>query len=239
MKKNHFDISTVPRDGYLIFPLSMSRLAHAQSPAVLYDFLKFFEAKIQVISLDVIFLYTNDLYLNVEDFAVEVRKKVLNQMINHKSGFLNILLKEKKYVPSAFHFLPWDYAVLNATEFHEIRDHLFKAQKNTPSFHDALHRDLENAGRKETEANVRFLIEEIAVSHLLVQKQIPMPHTLATPDGWRLLCYPGDPLYSWVFVYKNNLLSKRNDLSKSHSLFARSFYNMEKKILIDFDTLTL
>lgn len=239
MKKENFDISSVPKDGYLIFPLSMSRLANGQTGAVVYEFLKFFESKIKVISLDVIFLYTNDLYLNSDDRAIDIRKKSLNQMLNHKGEFLNLLLKERKYVPQAFHFLPWDYAILNAEQFQEARNILLEAKNKDQNFQKFLLSDLQKAGREETEANLNFLIEEIAVTHLLTQKEIPLPHTLATSDGWRLICYPGEPIQSLIYTYKNNLLKKRDNLSEQHLLFARSFYNMDKKILIDFNVTNL
>lgn len=239
MKKGNFDIATVPKNGYLIFPLSMSRLSNAQAPSLLYEFLKFFETKIKVISLDVIFLYTNDLYLSVEGRAIEIRKKVLHQMINHKTEFLSILFGERKYVPSAFHFLPWDYAVLNSERFSELHASLVKAKKENKGFQEALLRDLKKAGREETDANINFLIEEIIVSHLLAQKEIPLPHTLTIPDGYRLICYPGNPLFSWVYAYQNNLVPKRTDLPEGHLLFARSFYNIDNKILIDFDSTNL
>ena len=239
MKKENFDISSVPKDGYLIFPLSMSRLANAQAGPTLYEFLMFFESKIKVISLDVIFLYTNDLYLNSDDRAVDIRKKSLNQMLNHKAEFLGLLLKERKYVPQAFHFLPWDYAILNAENFQGAKSNLLEAKNKDQKFHKFLMNDLKKAGREETEANLNFLIEEIVATHLLTQKEIPLPHTLATSDGWRLICYSGDPIQSLIYTYKNNLLSKRGDLSEQHLLFARSFYNMDKKILIDFDVTNL
>lgn len=234
-----FDISRVPKNGYLIFPLSMSRLANAQQASVLYDFLKFFEQKIEYISVDVIFLYTNDLYLSVEERAIELRKKVLDQMLNHKNEFLSILLKEKKYTPQAFHFLPWDYAVLGAEDFSELRARLVKAQHENSEFAAFLQQDLASTGRDETEANFNFLIEEIAISHLLIQKRIPLPHALTTPEGWRLLCYPGDPLQAWVWAVKNGILPLRTDLPKEQLKFSRAFYNIEKKALIDFETAEL
>src|SRR3989338_7394560 len=149
MKKENFDISSVPKYGYLIFPFSMIRLANAQSGPVIYEFLKFFESKIKVISLDVIFLYTNDLYLNSDDKAVDIRKKSLNQMLNHKGEFLNLLLKERKYVPQAFHFLPWDYAILNAENFQEAKSILLEAKNKDQNFQKFLLGDLKKAGREE------------------------------------------------------------------------------------------
>jgi hypothetical protein len=235
MKKGNFDISAVPNDGFLIFPLSMSRLANAQSGAALYDFLKFFESKVRMISLDVVFLYTNDLYLNSDDRAVEIRKKTLNQMLSHKGEFLNLLLKEKKYVPAAFYFLPWDYAILNSEGFYESKNALVSAKDQNVTFRQALLEDLKSQEREATDANMNFLIEEVVVTHLLVQKKVPLPHTLASSDGWRLILYPGDPIRSLVCMHREDLLTKRTDMSEQHSLFARSFYNMEKRVLIDFD----
>lgn len=234
-----FDISRVPKNGFLIFPLSMSRLANAQRASGLYDFLKFFEQKIEYISIDVIFLYTNDLYLSVEERAIEVRKKVLDQMLNHKSEFMSILLKEKKYTPQAFHFLPWDYAVLNAEDFSELRARLVKAQHENPELAAFLQKDLASTQRDTTEANLNFLIEEVVISHLLIQKRIPLPHALTTPEGWRLLCYPGEPLQAWVWAVKNGILPLRSDLPKEQLKFSRAFYNTEKKTLIDFETVEL
>ena len=69
-----FNINKLPADGYLILPLSMSRLAHGQSADVCYEILEYFEPKLTHISLDVVFLYTNGLYYNVDDTALSVRR---------------------------------------------------------------------------------------------------------------------------------------------------------------------
>ncbi|QQS15277.1 MAG: hypothetical protein IPK84_02785 [Candidatus Moraniibacteriota bacterium] len=234
--RGNFDISSVPKDGYLIFPLSMSRLANAQSGQGLYDFLVYFESKIKYISIDCILLYTNDLYLNSNEQAVAVRRRSLHQMLGHKGEFKNILLKERRYVPQAFHFLPWDYGTLNAEGFTEAKNLLLHIAKNNDDFQKCLLNDLRNQGREESDINIGFLIEEIAVTCMLTRGDIPLPHILATENGWRLICYPGNPISSLVYTYKNNLLQDKTKPSKDSHLFSRSFYNMEKKILIDFDT---
>lgn len=235
MKKENFDISSVPKDGYLIFPLSMSRLSNVQSGKELYEFLKFFEKKISKISLDVIFLYTNDLYLNSDDRAIEVRKTSLNKMTNHKAEFLNILLKEKKYVPQAFHFLPWDYVILNSENFLKFKDTMLRKLESDTTFKKNLLQDLEEINRDKTEANIGFLIEEIIVTHLLLQQDIILPHTLTSADGWRLVCYPGKPINSLRYTNKHNLLPKRSDLQKQQLLFSHSFYDMKDRVIIDLD----
>lgn len=234
MKKANTDIHIVPNHGFLILPLSMSRLTNALSPQKIYEFLEFFEAKLTHKTLDVILLYTNDLYLNSEEEAISLRKKVLNQMLNHKTTLESLILKGKRFFPGAFHFLPWDYALLNAPDFNSERIKLFKASQTDPSFQAALKKDLEIAERPFTETNLHFMIEELVVSHLIIEKEIPLPHRLATEDGWRLLCYPGDPPHGLVYVWRKNLMGNRTDFPKPHQLFARSFYNMAAKILVDF-----
>lgn len=237
MKQGNFDITVLPEDGYVIFPLSMSRLANAQSAEELYKFLQFFDTKISKISIDVVFLYTNDLYLNSDEKAVDLRQKSLNQMLYHKEKFMSLVLKDKKYVPATFHFIPWDYTILNSEDFSGIKSALLKARETDSGFQEALLSDLSRMGKEVTETNYSFLIEEIAVSYLLSQKRITLPHTLATAGGWRLICYPGTPNDSWVYTYAHKVLPYRQDMSNQDNLFSHSLYDINERILIDFDQL--
>lgn len=227
-----FDISRVPENGYLIFPLSMSRLTSAQSPESIYDFLEFFEEKLTKISVDVIFLYTNDLYLSVSGKAISIRNKLLNQMLNHKTSFMGIVLQRKKYVPQAFHFLPWDYATLNAEDFNKVRTQLMRIKNSDIGFRKVILQDITAAKREESDENINFVLEEVAISHLLSQKRIPLPHALASEEGWRLICYPGKPLHAWMYITQHKLLPFSKDLPKQHQKLAQSFYSIDAKQLI-------
>jgi hypothetical protein len=231
----NFDITSVPKDGYLIFALSMSRLANAQSGKAIYDFVKFFESKIRYISIDAIVLYTNDLYLNSDDKAVDVRKKSLGQMLNHKGELLKPILRDKKYVPQAFHFLPWDYVILNADNFQESQRLLAEAFKNNNDFHDIVLADLKNQGRETSDTNISFILEEIVVTYLMLEKQISLPNTLTNPDSWRMICYPGIPIESLKFACREKLLPQNKDRAEDKLKFRHSFYNMEEKVIIDLD----
>lgn len=239
MKKYYFDLNTVPQNGFLIFPLSMSRLSNALSAEKIYEFLAFFEAKLSHQSIDVILLYTNGLYLNSDENSSVLRKKLLNQMINHKSSFESMILKKKKFIPGSFHYLPWDYAILNASKYNDERARLAAHFNDDLPFRKALQYDLNIAGQKATEANLQYLLEELIISHLITEKEISFPHRLAHEDGWRLLCYPGFPPVSLVYLWQKNLLGNRNDLSKTHQVFARSLYHMEDRVLIDFKQFNL
>jgi hypothetical protein len=234
MNQKHFDIRTVPNYGFLVFPLSMSRLNTALSPEKLYEFLEYFETKLTHKTLDVIMLYTNDLYSNSEESGFLLRKKTLNQMLNHKAGLESLILKHKRFFPGAFRFLPWDYALLNGPDFNSERAKLLAHMDTDPIFQAVLQQDLDAAERELTEANLHFLIEELVVSHLIMEKEVLFPYQLSMPDGWRLLCYPGNPPAGLVYLWRKNLLGNRTDIQKQHQIFARSFYNMEAKVLVSF-----
>ena len=69
-KKELHDLNQLPADGYVVFPLSMSRLSNAQNAEECYKWLEFFEKKITVLGLDAVFLYTNGLYYNDDEAAL-------------------------------------------------------------------------------------------------------------------------------------------------------------------------
>lgn len=235
MSQRNYDISRVHEGGYLVLPLSMCRLANGHNPATIYEFLQFFEQKIPRISVDVILLYTDGLYMNSDQAALSLRKKTVNQVVQHKSELLNLILKERRYVPQAFHFLPWDYAVFNSAGLQETRNALLTAYKGNRELQQAIAEDLKTAGREGTEANISFLMEELVVTHLIQQKQVALPRTLASESGWRLICYPGDPLQSLIVVHRTKCLPKNASITDGHQLYARSFYNMDERVLIDFE----
>lgn len=232
--EQQFDINKFPENGYLIFPLSMSRLKSGQSPQQIYDTLVFFNKKIPKISLDVIFVYTNGLYMNSDEKAIDVRTKTNNQMLNHRGELWGLILKKREFVPQAFHFLTWDYMLLNAEMFPEVVATLKQARKKDLAFQRALDEDL--GDREKTEVNFNFLLEEISITHLLRQKLIPLPHALTPADGWRLIVYHGSYIKSDAYAYKKNLLPKNKGVTK-HKQFSHAHYDSDKKVLIDFDKL--
>jgi hypothetical protein len=212
----------------------MSRLQTGQSPENIYEALVFFNKKIPKISLDVIFLYTTGLYMSSEEKAIDIRQKTLRQMLDHKTKLLNLILKKREFVPQAFHFETWDDVILNAEKFSETFIALKELRKSDREFQRLLEIDLGEKPKKE--ANFNFLIEEIAITHLLRQKMVPLHHTLATPEGWRLIVYPGEPMGADIYAYKRGTLPKNKAIIKNTE-FSRSHYNLDKRILIDFDKL--
>ena len=223
------DISQLPTDGYLVFPLSMSRLANSQSADECYEMLKYFESKVSTIGIDLVFLYTNGLYYNDTESALTVRKRTNGQMLAHRNALYNRIVREKKYIPQAMHFLPWDYTLLDAPRFEEFYQLLKRANETDAEFASLLKQGL--AGREENEANMSFLIEEIVVTHLIREQIISFPKTLVRKDAFRLVVYPGPHFEADKYQCQKNFLPKNPECMNP---YRSAHYNFATKTLKEF-----
>jgi len=232
-----FDINKIPTDGYLVLPLSMSRLSSkkGQSPEEIFEIIKFFESKVSQVGIDFIFLYTNGLYYNNDESALSVRKKTNIQMIEHKNKILKLMIKSKKYIPQAAHFIPWDYIILNCPQYQEYYLKLVDLKNNDKIFKKYLEEGLN--GREATEANLNFIVEEIVVTHLIRQKLIEFPKTLVKQDKFRLIIYPGTFLKADLYQWKKKILPQ-TDKGNENSYYA-SHYDFSKKVVCNFDSIDL
>jgi len=231
--KSGFDISRIEDDGYLILPLSMSRLATGQSPEYCYEVIESFAKKLETFSNDVVLLYTNGLYFNSEEVSFENRKKTTQQALNHIYAFRNLVEKKKQFIPGAIHYLPIDYVIFNSPAFKDFNEKLKKLEQEDEKFREMLVSN--SRDHTYSEANVNFLLEEIVVAHLLRQKLVDLPRTLVKTDTWRMLVYPGAPLTSDIYQWQKNVLPKEDATNP----FAGAQYNWETKQLIIFDEVAL
>ncbi len=227
--KSGFDINKIQNDGYLILPLSMSRLATGQSPEFCYKVLEDFLNKLETFSSDVVLLYTNGLYFNSEDVSFENRKKTTQQALQHIYAFRKMIESKKQFIPGTVHYLPIDYVIFNSSSFKVFFDILKNLEKEDSKFRELLIADSKNL--EYTEANINFLIEEIVVCHIMRQKLVEFPRTLVKTDTWRLVAYPGKPLSSDIYQWKNNVLPKKEKINP----YSGSQYDLESKQLIVFD----
>jgi hypothetical protein len=230
-----FDINKIPTDGYLVMPLSMSRLSSkkGQSPEECFEIIKFFEKKVSQVGVDFIFLYTNGLYYNNEESALSVRKKTNVQMIEHKNKILKLLVKSKKYIPQAAHFIPWDYVILNSPKYQEYYQKLVSLKDKDKLFKKYLEEGLK--GRKPTEANLNFIIEEIVVTHLIRNGLIDFPKTLVKQDKFRLIIYPGAYLKADQYQLKKKILLQNNGTNP----YSSSHYDFSKKVVCNLNKIEL
>lgn len=236
---NSYDINQLPTDWYLVMPLSMSRLWSwkGQSPEECFEIIQYFEKKVSQVGIDFLILYTNWLYYNNDESALSVRKRTNQQMIDHKNRLLKLLMKSKKYIPQAAHFIPWDYVVLNSPQFSEYYQTLLRLKETDKEFKAILEEGL--AWRENTEANINFFIEEIVVTHLIRQKLIEFPKTLVRQDKFRLVIYPGTYLKADLYQWKNKILTQIENSNINNNPYYASQYDFEKKIINNFDKIEL
>lgn len=241
MDDDCFDISRVPGNGVLIFPLSMSRLHLGQDPKTLYDFLCFFDEKVIEKNIDVVFLYTNGLYFNNVEASSSYRKKTTAQMLTHKQELDKIIRKHNKFSPRAIHYLPWDYVILQSEQYLDLHSQMAKLMESDRIFNQLLRLEMKSNIEPSPEAYA-FIIEETIVTYLIRNKLVPLPTTLSDMNGWRLLVYPGGCLTPDVYLYKEKILHQ-NKLINSDNWFNRltssSMYNMDKKVLVDYNKINI
>jgi hypothetical protein len=104
-------------------------------------------------------------------------------------------------MPRAFHYLPFDYVILNSNYFREFFLVLLKKhEKKDRKFRECIQRDM--GGRAYTEAGVNFILGEAAVTHLIRQRIVEFPRTLVRDDWWRLIVYHGAYLESDAYQWK-------------------------------------
>lgn len=223
-----YDIKRLPENGTLVIPLSMPKLHGEQSPEEIYKFLGFMEKKIPRISVDVVLLYTNGLYFNSEQDALSTRIRSTNQMLMHMQFLKSIIEERYEFTPQAFHYYPWDYVVLNSPCFSDYMYKLEKCYNSDAKFRDYVIYDM--YGREPTYANVRFILEELAIVHMINEKISPLPSKIADPNGWRLIAYHGPVMLSLVYLYQNKLLP----IKMSNDRFSHCHYDAKQRILVDY-----
>lgn len=221
------DINRLPEDGYLVLPLSMSRLSAGQSPADCYSVFEHFEPKISVMGLDVVLLYTNGLYFNTDEAALPLRTRSIELMTSHKNALLNLIHKNKRYIPGAFHFLPWDYVLLAGDNFSAQLNKLKAFYQRSEAMQRAVLADL--GPREPSTANINFVLEEVCATHLIRNHFVELPKTLVKADLWRLVIYPGAPIAADACQLQNSILPAGTKASP----YADHHYDFAKRQLID------
>lgn len=237
MLRKKQDINKLPTDGYIIFPISMNRVQGDQSPSACMRYLRLLDKKIEIPGNDVIFLYTNGLYFNTKEPSYIVRKRTNKQMLAHKRALKKLILKKKKekYMLSAFHFLPFDYVLLNSEYFEKFFDKLKEAYKKDKKFKHYLTKSLSK--RKPSEENLNFLLEEIAIGHIIREHLVDFPKSLVKKDKFRLIVYPGSIFIPEFYSWQKKILPQQNP--KKLGRYYCSYYNPKEKKLYKFNEIIL
>ncbi len=225
-----YDLNRLPKNGTIVMPLSQSKLHTSQNPKSIYEFLEFFSTKIKSISVDVVFLYTNSLYQNNNGNSHEIKLKTTNQMTRHKLELSKLITDWREYTPQAFHFLPWDYIILNTDVYIKFLTALNQLFRINREFQNIVESDLHNITSKP---NISFILEELVITHIIRQNYVKLPKTLATESGWRLVAYNGPCLKSDVYLLQNAILPINQTLYDRR--YTNCLYDYQANCLIHLD----
>lgn len=228
--KTGFDINRITGDGYLILPLSMARLAagFGQDPQAVYETCKYFSAKLTEHANDVVLLYTTGLYLHTPSGTASANRIRLNQQaVQHARELRNLIQSGKDFIPSAFHFLPFDYIILNSN-YSDLFSMLQRQITINNDFKQTVIHDIKSD--EVTQEQIHFILEELVVTHIIRQKLVQLPKTLVTTDQWRLISYPGSHLESDKYQHEHNLLPKQNG-----NRYSGGVYDYERKQFSNYD----
>jgi len=229
------DIGRLPDDGYIVLPLSLSRLRNGQNPSVCYDIVRYFTCKEQSRSHDFILLYTDGLYYNNESPSFELRRKFNHEMLAHRNALTHLIEKDGHLVPTAFHFLPWDYILLSTPEFTRCYNMLVERLRCDAEFTRALHDNL--GERPDTEVNRQFILEEVAANHVIRQRLVVFPKRLVNHDHFRLIVYPGAHGLADLYQWRHKLLPQADRSGNAENPYYASHYDWNQHLLFNFDQL--
>lgn len=232
------DINKLPNDGYVVFPLSISRLSNDQGPQKCMEYMGVLDTKIHIPGNDVVFLYTNGLYFNADEAAYTVRAKTNQVMLAHRNALKKRIAQKARdsgYITNAFHFLPFDYIILNSDEYQEYFDILRHRAEDDKDFKKIIKISLE--GRDYFTGNVNFILEEIVVGHIIREHLVEFPKTLVKNDTFRLIVYPDPKIIPDVYVWQNKILPQKE--KKKLGRYHNADYDPRSKILHKFDEIKI
>ena len=172
---------------------------------------------------EVIFLYTAGVYFNSEKTAYTVRERSNNKIFNHSRALKNLLEKEGEYTPEIFHYLPYNYVLINSKHYIDFLNKLEGRQENDQEFRNNIQKDM--GDREYNKPNVRFILEETVATHIIRQKLVQFPQAIIRNDNWRLMAYPGSYIHADVYQWQNDILPKPDNSNR----FAGTYYNFDEK----------
>lgn len=233
-----YDVNRFNHHGQFVLPISQSKITTSQKPKKIMEYLDSIgRNKVADVKIDVYIVYTNGLYQNSSDNTMESRLKNIAQVSNHAQELKKLISKTHGHIPGAYHFISWDYFIINSPLYSKFFSTLHKLLKTNREFQKTISTDLFNINKKINLSNTNFILEELTVNHLLRQKFIKLPTLLSKEDtSWRLIIYPGNPLLSDVFLNQENLLPENNK-PEAENTFANSLYNCELEKMFDFKRL--
>ena len=239
-KNKFFDINKLPAEkGLLLFALSMNKLPGRQSAEkCLEDIRHFSPSKVSKPLIGLNFIYSDFLYLYSDKPAPELKNSFMNKIINHRNSVQKLVEKNNLdfQIQHAFNYLVWNQLYVGTKDFSYLFEKLKKIYDKDSKFQKYLEEDCQTFGRDMKENQVNFFLEESLMVYLLAKNQVKLPNEyIENNQKWILLCYPGRPIKSMVYLFQLNPFK----LEWNESIYQNSFYDLEEKKLIDMERVDL
>ncbi len=210
-----YDINKFPKDwGIIVFPISMSRIANAQSPEECIKALGFFLEKIQTNRVGANFVYSEGLYMNFEEKAYETKNKFAQDSISHMQGVRNLVAKNhwRFQIDHAFSFQAWFQMYLAYKDFISAMKTVRALYDNDVTFQKVVELDARSVGRLLDEKQLNFFLEEFTFTYLLINRELRLSNEFVNDrEQWVLEVYPGKPLLGQAYLVQQDPLKINDD----------------------------
>lgn len=208
LKNQFFDINKLPsEEGILVFPISMSRIGNVQNAPNCITYLKKFLKKVSAPKIGANFIYGDYLYLHSSEKASTLKDKFMHQMVNHKNALQKLIHKNRIdfQIQHAFNYMNWGQLYLGISNFPELFDEVKRIYKKDKAFQKYVKQDCLAFGKRLTENQVNFFLEEHLMTYLLLKGKISLPNDyIQHREQWILFCYPGKPPKGMVYLFQLN-----------------------------------
>lgn len=228
-----FDINKFPKGwGMIVFPISLSRTSNSLTPQVCIDALYHFREKISENKVGVHFLYTEGLYMNLEDDAYRTKNRFAQTAVSHMLGVRNLARKNYRdfQIEAAFSFQSWFQMYLSHKDFFNAYKTVQDFYENDKEFQQEVLQDAQAFGQTLNDRQRSFFLEEHTFTYLLLNRQLALPNTFV--DGreeWILLAYPERPPRGSIYLTQSDPLNLNDDENPY-----KGQYVISEQIFLDF-----
>lgn len=233
MSNTFYDINKFPKDwGIIVMPISMSNIAHNQSPVKSIKSVEHLMEKILVNKVGANFVYSEGLYMNFEKDSFDTKNKFANTAASHMMGVKKLILKNHKkfQIEEAFSFESWFQMYLGHSDFFSLLKRLRKIYDTDNDFQEYVKLDAKNQGRKLDERQLMFYLEEHLFTYLLINQRIRLRNDFVLDrEKWVLEVYPGKPPLAQIYLVQKDLFNinklSNNPYKGQYDSISKKFIN--------------
>ena len=125
---------------------------------------------------------------------------------------------------------------MGTNDFNKLFEQVKKIYENDTTFQKYVQQDCDVYGRDMEENQVNFFLEESLLFYLINKGEVKLPNEyIENNQKWILLCYPGRPLKSIVYLAQLNPFK----LEWAENPYQNAFYDLEAKQLVEYDRVDL